>query len=104
MTERGTFVSSGVERVIVSQMHRAQGVVFGLTKEAKNADATNATYTARIIPERGSWIDFEEAKGVIYVRIDRKRKIPASVLLRALPSAADEKSLNQIRAAHRFPA
>lgn len=91
MTERGTFVSSGVERVIVSQMHRAQGVVFGLTKEAKNADATNATYTARIIPERGSWIDFEEAKGVIYVRIDRKRKIPASVLLRALPSAADEK-------------
>ena len=91
MTERGTFVSSGVERVIVSQMHRAQGVVFGLTKEAKTADATNATYTARIIPERGSWIDFEEAKGVVYVRIDRKRKVPATVLLRALPTKNDEK-------------
>lgn len=91
MTERGTFVSSGVERVIVSQMHRAQGVVFGLTKEAKATDATNATYTARIIPERGSWIDFEEARGIIYVRIDRKRKIPATVLLRALPTAEDEK-------------
>jgi DNA-directed RNA polymerase subunit beta len=91
MTERGTFVSSGVERVIVSQMHRAQGVVFGLTKEAKTADATSATYTARIIPERGSWIDFEESKGVVYVRIDRKRKIPASVLLRALPTKSDEK-------------
>ncbi|MCL2749104.1 MAG: DNA-directed RNA polymerase subunit beta [Alphaproteobacteria bacterium] len=91
MTERGTFVSSGVERVIVSQMHRAQGVVFGLTKEAKTVDATNATYTARIIPERGSWIDFEEAKGVIYARIDRKRKVPTTVLLRCLPTKEDEK-------------
>ncbi len=90
MTERGSFIASGVERVIVSQMHRAQGVVFGTTKESKVA-GNPTTYTARIIPEHGSWIDFEEAKGVVYVRIDRRRKIPATVLLRCLPSAVDEK-------------
>ena len=90
MTERGSFIASGVERVIVSQMHRAQGVVFATTKEAKVA-GNPITYTARIIPEHGSWIDFEEAKGVIYVRIDRRRKIPATVLLRCLPAAEDEK-------------
>lgn len=90
MTERGSFIASGVERVIVSQMHRAQGVVFATTKEAKVA-GNPTTYTARIIPEHGSWIDFEEAKGVIYVRIDRRRKVPATVLLRCLPTAEDEK-------------
>ena len=90
MTERGSFIASGVERVIVSQMHRAQGVVFATTKEAKVA-GNPITYTARIIPEHGSWIDFEESKGIIYVRIDRRRKIPATVLLRCLPSAEDEK-------------
>ena len=56
MTERGSFIASGVERVIVSQMHRAQGVVFATTKEAKVA-GNPITYTARIIPEHGSWID-----------------------------------------------
>ncbi|MCQ2581703.1 MAG: DNA-directed RNA polymerase subunit beta [Alphaproteobacteria bacterium] len=91
MTERGSFIASGVERVIVSQMHRAQGVVFATTKEAKVA-GNPTTYTARIIPEHGSWIDFEESKGVIYVRIDRRRKIPATVLLRCLPAAEDEKT------------
>ncbi len=90
MTERGSFIAAGVERVIVSQMHRAQGVVFATTKEAKIA-GNPITYTARIIPEHGSWIDFEESKGVIYVRIDRRRKVPATVLLRCLPAAEDEK-------------
>ena len=90
MTERGSFIAAGVERVVVSQMHRAQGVVFGTTKEAKIA-GNPETYTGRIIPEHGSWIDFEESKGIIYVRIDRRRKIPATVLLRCLPCAADEK-------------
>ena len=90
MTERGSFIAAGVERVIVSQMHRAQGVVFATTKEAKVA-GNPITYTARIIPEHGSWIDFEEYKGVIYVRIDRRRKVPATVLLRCLPAAEDEK-------------
>ena len=90
MTERGSFIASGVERVIVSQMHRAQGVVFATTKESKVA-GNPITYTARIIPEHGSWIDFEESKGIIYVRIDRRRKVPATVLLRCLPAAEDEK-------------
>lgn len=90
MTERGSFIASGVERVIVSQMHRAQGVVFGTTKESKVA-GNPVAYNARIIPEHGSWIDFDEAKGVIYVRIDRRRKVPATVLLRCLPAAEDEK-------------
>ncbi len=90
MTERGSFIAAGVERVVVSQMHRAQGVVFGTTKEAKIA-GNPETYTGRIIPEHGSWIDFEESKGIIYVRIDRRRKIPATVLLRCLPSSEDEK-------------
>ena len=90
MTERGTFIASGVERVIVSQMHRAQGVVFGTTKESRVA-GNPTTYTARIIPEHGSWIDFEESKGIVYVRIDRRRKIPATVLLRCLPTDEDEK-------------
>ena len=90
MTDRGSFIAAGVERVIVSQMHRAQGVVFATTKEAK-ITGNPITYTARIIPEHGSWIDFEESKGVIYVRIDRRRKIPATVLLRCLPCAEDEK-------------
>ena len=90
MTERGSFISAGVERVVVSQIHRAQGVSFGTTKEAKIA-GNPETYTGRIIPEHGSWIDFEESKGIIYVRIDRRRKIPATVLLRCLPCAEDEK-------------
>ena len=89
MTDRGSFIAAGVERVIVSQMHRAQGVVFATTKEAK-IPGNPITYTARIIPEHGSWIDFEESKGVIYVRIDRRRKVPATVLLRCLPAAEDE--------------
>ncbi len=94
MTERGSFIASGVERVIVSQMHRAQGVVFATTKEAKVA-GNPITYTARIIPEHGSWIDFEESKGIIYVRIDRRRKVPATVLLRCLPTASDEQLWNE---------
>jgi len=90
MTDRGTFIASGVERVVVSQMHRAQGVVFGITKESKIA-GNPTTHTARIIPERGSWIDFEESKGIIFIRIDRRRKIPATTFMRCLPTAADEK-------------
>lgn len=90
MTERGTFIASGVERVVISQMHRAMGVLFSTTKESKIA-GNPTTFTARIIPERGSWIDFEESKGIVYVRIDRRRKIPATVMLRCLPSKDDEK-------------
>ena len=89
MTERGSFIANGVERVVVSQMHRTQGVVFDTTKESKASG--NKEYTGRIIPEHGSWIDFEESKGIINVRIDRRRKAPATTLLRCLPSKEDEK-------------
>ena len=92
MTERGSIIISGVEKVVISQMHRSQGVIFAKTKESRIA-GNPTTYTARIIPERGSWIDFEEAKGVIYVRIDRRRKITATTFLRCLPSIDDEKKL-----------
>jgi len=80
MTENGTFIINGTERVIVSQLHRSPGVFFG-----KGTD--NNTYNAQIIPYRGSWIEFEtDTKGQIYVRIDRKRKFPATTFLRALGS------------------
>ncbi|MDR0803977.1 MAG: DNA-directed RNA polymerase subunit beta [Rickettsiales bacterium] len=90
MTERGTFIAAGVERVIVSQLQRAQGVIFTLTKESRGSDVENA-YAAKIIPERGSWIDMEESKGQIFVRIDTRRKIHATTLLRCMPTAGDEK-------------
>ncbi|PIE02037.1 MAG: DNA-directed RNA polymerase subunit beta [Acidobacteria bacterium] len=78
MTENGTFIINGTERVIVSQLHRSPGVFFG-----KGSDPN--TFNAQIIPYRGSWIEFEtDSKGQIYVRIDRKRKFPASTFIRAL--------------------
>src|SRR6202034_1070133 len=82
MTDNGTFVVNGTERVIVSQMHRSPGVFF-----------------ARVIPYRGSWLDFEfDAKDLVYVRIDRKRKLPATTLLYALPSAATEQLIEARKA------
>jgi len=78
MTEQGTFIINGTERVIVSQMHRSPGVFFS-TADAKGA------YHGQIIPYRGSWIEFEtDAKGLLYVRIDRKRKFLGTTFLRAL--------------------
>ena len=78
MTEQGTFIINGTERVIVSQMHRSPGVFFS-TADAKGA------YHAQIIPYRGSWIEFEtDAKGILYVRIDRKRKFLGTTFIRAL--------------------
>jgi DNA-directed RNA polymerase subunit beta len=78
MTENGTFIINGTERVIVSQLHRSPGVFFG-----RGADANS--FNAQIIPYRGSWIEFEtDSKGLIFVRIDRKRKFPASTFIRAL--------------------
>ncbi len=95
MTNRGTFISNGFERVIISQMHRSPGVVYS-TARSTHANTDQLLYTARIIPERGSWIDFElDHKDVIYVRIDRKRKVPATVLLRALPAKSDESAFNK---------
>jgi len=88
MTDNGTFVINGTERVIVSQLHRSPGVFF--TRESQQA------YLAKIIPYRGSWVEFEyDQKNLLYVRIDRKRKFLGSVFLRALGLTTDEQILRQ---------
>ena len=90
MTTNGTFVINGTERVIVSQLHRSPGVFFEHDK-GKTHSSGKLLYSARVIPYRGSWLDFEfDHKDHIYVRIDRRRKIPATVLLRALGMSAEE--------------
>ena len=84
MTERGTFIINGTERVVVSQLHRSPGVYFDCDR-SKSPLSGNFSYTARIIPYRGSWLDFEfDHKELIYVRIDKKKKIPVTLLLKAL--------------------
>lgn len=84
ITDKGTFIVNGTERVIVSQLHRSPGVVFAHEK-GKGHTSGKILYSARIIPYRGSWIDFEfDAKDLLNVRIDRRRKLPATILLRAL--------------------
>jgi DNA-directed RNA polymerase subunit beta len=84
MTDNGTFVINGTERVIVSQLHRSPGVFFEHDK-GKTHSSGKLLYSARIIPYRGSWLDFEfDPKDLVYVRIDRRRKLPATILLRAL--------------------
>jgi DNA-directed RNA polymerase subunit beta len=90
MTERGTFVINGTERVIVSQLHRSPGVFFD-HDDGKSHVSGKLLYSARIIPYRGSWIDFEfDVKDVLHVRIDRRRKLNATVLLRAIGMTADD--------------
>jgi DNA-directed RNA polymerase subunit beta len=84
MTDKGTFIINGTERVIVSQMHRSPGVFFDHDKGKTHASG-KLLFAARVIPYRGSWLDFEfDAKDILHVRIDRKRKLPATVLLQAL--------------------
>ena len=84
MTDNGTFVINGTERVIVSQLHRSPGVFFDHDK-GKTHSSVKVLYTARVIPYRGSWLDFEfDPKDNLFVRIDRRRKLPASIILRAL--------------------
>jgi DNA-directed RNA polymerase subunit beta len=84
MTKTGTFVINGTERVIVSQLHRSPGVFFEHDR-GKTHSSGKLLYSARVIPYRGSWLDFEfDPKDLVYCRIDRRRKIPATILLRAL--------------------
>ena len=91
MTDNGTFIINGTERVIVSQMHRSPGVFFDHDK-GKTHSSGKYLFAARVIPYRGSWLDFEfDAKDICYVRIDRKRKLPATTLLLALDSRWTEK-------------
>src|SRR5713226_7953383 len=90
MTENGTFVINGTERVIVSQLHRSPGVFFD-HDYGKTHSSGKLLFSARIIPYRGSWLDFEfDPKDYLYVRIDRRRKLPATTLLRALGMSAQE--------------
>ena len=84
MTETGTFVINGTERVIVFQLHRSPGVFFESDK-GKTHSSGKLLYSARVIPYRGSWLDFElDPKDIVHCRIDRRRKILATILLRAL--------------------
>ena len=90
MTESGTFVINGTERVVVSQLHRSPGVFFDHDR-GKTHSSGKLLYSARVIPYRGSWLDFEfDPKDMVYVRIDRRRKLPATVLLRALEFSSEE--------------
>lgn len=84
MTDTGTFIINGTERVIVSQLHRSPGVFFSHDK-GKTHISGRLLYSARVIPSRGSWLDFEfDTKDILYVRIDRRRKLPATIVLKAL--------------------
>src|SRR5262245_6262755 len=87
LTENGTFIINGTERVIVSQLHRSPGVFF-------QAEDNKTLFTAKLIPYRGSWVEFEyDNKNLLYVRIDRKRKFLGSIFLRALGIKNDEEIL-----------
>jgi DNA-directed RNA polymerase subunit beta len=98
MTKNGTFIINGTERVIVSQMHRSPGVFFDHDK-GKTHSSGKYLFAARVIPYRGSWLDFEfDAKDHVYVRIDRRRKLPVTTLLMALDNKETEK-LREERAA-----
>ena len=90
MTDDGSFIINGTERVVVNQLHRSPGVFFDHDK-GKTHSSGKVLYSARVIPYRGSWLDFEfDAKDILYCRIDRRRKIPASILLRALDMTTEE--------------
>ncbi|PPI88291.1 DNA-directed RNA polymerase subunit beta [Candidatus Pantoea edessiphila] len=90
MTENGTFIINGTERVIVSQLHRSPGVFFDSDK-GKTHSSGKILYNARIIPYRGSWIDFEfDPKDNLFIRIDRRRKLPSTIILRALDYTTED--------------
>ena len=90
MTNTGTFIINGTERVIVAQLHRSPGVFFEHDR-GKTHSSGKLLFSARVIPYRGSWLDFEfDPKDLVYVRIDRRRKLPATILLRALGYTAEE--------------
>jgi len=90
MTEAGSFIINGTERVIVSQLHRSPGVIFD-HDQGKSHSSGKILYSARIIPHRGSWLDFEfDHKDIVHARIDRKRKLPATIVLRGMGMSNEE--------------
>ncbi len=98
MTDTATFIINGAERVVVSQIHRSPGVIFEEDEEKRVTVLGKPLYFARIIPYRGAWVEFEfDQNGILYVRIDRKRKIFATTFLRALGFETDEEILGLFR-------
>ena len=90
ITNKGTFIINGAERVVVSQLHRSPGVFFDHDR-GKTHSSGKLLFSARVIPYRGSWLDFEfDPKDNVFVRIDRRRKLPATILLRALGYETEE--------------
>ncbi|MCL2485519.1 MAG: DNA-directed RNA polymerase subunit beta [Endomicrobia bacterium] len=95
MTDTATFIINGAERVVVSQIHRSPGVIFEEDEEKRVTVLGKPLYFARMIPYRGAWVEFEfDQNGILYVRIDRKRKIYATTLLRSLGFESDEEILS----------
>ena len=102
MTENGTFVINGTERVIVSQLHRSPGVFFDHDK-GKTHSSGKVLFNARVIPYRGSWLDFEfDPKDNLFVRIDRRRKLPASIMSACIRILRQNKSLEMFFDTTRF--
>ena len=96
MTEKGTFIFNGTERVVVSQMHRSPGVFFD-SDGGKTVSSGKKLFSARIIPYRGSWLDFEfDAKDLIYARIDRRRKLPVTSIFYSLYSKETEEKMAEL--------
>ena len=96
MTDKGTFICNGTERVVVSQMHRSPGVFFDHDK-GKTVSSGKYLFAARIIPYRGSWLDFEfDAKDLLYARIDRRRKLPVTSILYSLYSKETEEKIKKL--------
>ena len=90
MTEKASFIINGSERVIVSQLHRSPGLFFEHDK-GKTHSSGKLLFSARMIPYRGSWLDFEfDAKDLVYFRVDRRRKMPVTILLKALGMNAEQ--------------
>jgi len=95
MTEKGTFIINGTERIVVSQLVRSPGVYFGITPDKTSPDLD--IIDAKVIPGRGAWLEFEvDKKNTVYVRIDRKRKQPVTVLLKALGMGDDPEALRSL--------
>ena len=97
MTDRATFVFNGIERVVVSQMQRSPGVFFS-HDDGKSHSSGKILFNAKIIPSRGSWLDFEfDSKDNLYIRIDKKRKIIASALLKAMLTESSKKAISKLK-------
>ncbi len=103
MTDRGTFIINGTERIVVSQLVRSPGVYFGITPDKTQPEKD--VVDAKMIPGRGAWLEFEvDKKDIVYVRIDRKRKQPVTILLKALGfGESDDELLHLILDAQRQP-